>query len=140
MIVNAPDFENESYVLVVGTLKGSKKKDSIISQIHRIDKYNKTLALVGDLFDEIESVNPIKVDRNNIINECGFSEIGNGLYQNGDIVVAVIFDKSTQQDCFYLIVHTPSENIEDVVDRYRIRFEYVHQLQKIDGYAKRITF
>lgn len=41
MEVNATDFENGSYVLVSGILNGEDTPRTILTQIERIDKYEK---------------------------------------------------------------------------------------------------
>lgn len=142
MEVNATDFENGSYVLVSGILDGEDTPRKILTQIERIDKYGKTITFNGSFFKEIKSVDPIKITKENLTKECGFSLSNHpGFYENGEVIVATYFDKLTLQDFFYLIVHTPSEvNYDNIPDTYKIRVEYVHQLQKIDGCAKEIKF
>lgn len=141
MEVNATDFENGSYVLVSGILDGEDTPRKILTQIERIDKYGKTITF-NVFFKEIKSVDPIKITKENLTKECGFS-LSNypGFYENGEVIIATYFNKLTQQDFFYIIEHTPSEvNYCDIPDIYKIRVEYIHQLQKIDGYAKEIKF
>mgnify|MGYP000044898094 CR=1 FL=1 len=142
MEVNATDFENGSYVLVSGILNGEDTPRTILTQIERIDKYEKTITFNGVSFKEINSVDPIKITKENLTKECGFSLSNySEIYRNGEVIIATHFDKLTQQDFFYLIAHTPSEvNYDNIPDTYKIRVEYVHQLQKIDGCAKEIKF
>ena len=61
MEVNATDFENGSYVLVSGILNGEDTPRTILTQIERIDKYEKTITFNGVSFKEINSVDPIKI-------------------------------------------------------------------------------
>lgn len=143
MEVNATDFEEGSYVLVSGILDGEDTPRKILTQIERIDKIGKTIKFVdGDFFKEIKSVDPIKITKENLTKECGFSLSNHpGFYENGKVIVATYFDKLTQQDFFYLIEHTPSEvNYCNIPDIYKMRVEYVHQLQKMDGYTNKIKF